>query len=80
MGADDDYAPSKKKSGFSSFASLGVDPSEVGMEDEEDFGGLMVSENVIVFCQLTSLLFAGCHPSFIWQIKKGQEKGEEGWF
>ncbi|OCB84360.1 hypothetical protein A7U60_g8344 [Sanghuangporus baumii] len=36
-------AASSKKSVSNTFADLGVDPSEVGMENEEDFGGLMAA-------------------------------------
>ena len=37
-----------QKSKSSSFDILGVDPADVGMEDEEDFGGLMVGRIIIL--------------------------------
>ena len=40
---NDDYAPQSSKRGFGGFASLGVDVGDVGEDEEEDFGGLMVS-------------------------------------
>ena len=43
LGGSDDEGPSKNKAASSGFAALGIEPGDVGMEDEEDFGGLMVS-------------------------------------
>ena len=50
--AEDAGDASTKKSVFSTFADLGVDPSDVGMENEEDFGGLMVSSFISYFHRL----------------------------
>lgn len=41
--SEDEGMPKKKKGAFDGFAALGINPSDVGMEDEEDFGGLMAS-------------------------------------
>lgn len=43
LNVSDDEGIPKKKGAFDGFAALGINPSDVGMEDEEDFGGLMVS-------------------------------------
>lgn len=40
--SDNEGITKKKKGAFDGFAALGINPSDVGMEDEEDFGGLMV--------------------------------------
>lgn len=43
LNVSDDEGIPKKKGAFDGFAALGINPSDVGMEDEEDFGGLMAS-------------------------------------
>lgn len=72
--AEDAGDASTKKSVFSTFADLGVDPSDVGMENEEDFGGLMVSSFIFLFSQIIDLCSQAAIQASSTKGKKDKKK------